>query len=327
MGEILPVAVPDGLQSYPPPPVHLNGKPLPPHTVFFLPAPPEIGTVLCGESTLNEGKRPPSLLIRMLEAILLVAFLAIGGGWLISKVEPLPDGIDSGTWILVAATVALCLLAFFSSLRATRFLARCAYVGELGAVRYTVTGSLERKPKMEIILFAKADRLYTSQTENYTHGSYNDTDYEYEWVNAEGCKVMRLVGVYRNSKGKPRMTDPFHFAEATELAWSQYLLRRADTELAEKGYLTFLISDTHFVQIGPGFIEFHFNGRVDRCEVGNIRSIDLAQGVFKITHRDAKWYSSKKKFSFSYSRIANARLFVLVLSRFLPSSAWSCSQQ
>lgn len=39
------------------------------------------------------------------------------------------------------------------------------------------------------------------------------------------------------------------------------------------------------------------------------------QGQFHIHHKDARWFSSKGKFNFSYATMANARLFLLAMEK------------
>src|SRR4051812_48305831 len=93
--------------------------------------------------------------------------------------------------------------------------------------------------------------------------------------------------------------DPFHFVRAVEGAWNQFALRRADAELAANGHLRWPIGDKEHLLVGPGFIEFHFPGRVDRCEAKDIKSIGVNNRQFHIVHRDAKWFSMKGRYSFS----------------------------
>ena len=165
--------------------------------------------------------------------------------------------------------------------------------------------------------------MRTAQTRHYYNGIYTGTSYSFLWTDAAGRKVLGLSGRHQGKNALPKPGDPFHFANATEIAWSMFLLARADAELAEHGALRFNVGGNKWLVIGPGFIEFHFGGRTDRCEAGDIKSIALSQGQFAILHRDAKWYSSKGKFSFPYGNMANARLFLLVLDRFLPPSTWA----
>jgi hypothetical protein len=48
-----------------------------------------------------------------------------------------------------------------------------------------------------------------------------------------------------------------------------------------------------------------------------LRLLNLSQGRFHITHKDAGWFSRKGKFSFSYSTMANARLFLLAIDKLM----------
>jgi hypothetical protein len=303
----------------------LNGVKQPADAVFFLPAPPEIGEVWAGGSTMTAKKKPKSFLTRLLIYVIVTAIPVFG----ILMVIFFADDDHraqfwTGTALLgVLMWVGFSLLTFPIVWLTTRYVVWCAYIGKEGAVKYTVKGKPGSQAKGERILFAQAAELRTSQTRKYVNGAYTGTSYNYRWTDERGRPVLNLSGTYNSKEGTPKQKDPYYFAQGAEIAWSQYMLARADTELAQNGCLRFVIDAKKAVVIGPGYIEFHFGGRVDRCEAGDIKTIDLQQGQFTIKHRDAKWYSSKGKFSFPYGQMGNARLFLIVLDKFLPRSTWA----
>lgn len=298
----------------------LAGKPRPADRVFFAPPPEQIGPLFRAESSLRVGKRPFALLTRVLWVLASlipgIVFLVL---WFVAGNQNRPE--YAVAWCL-SALVAF-VLGPVLALYFTRFRVSCAYVGQLGAIRYTLRGDLQAKPTTEALLFEQAAELRTAQTRHYLNGAYTGTHYTFNWTNPQGRRVLLLKGKHMGQNGDPKSGDPYYFANASEIAWSMYLLNRADAELAQNGSLQFRIDAKKAVIVGPGFIEFHFNGRVDRCDAPDIKSITLNQGQFAIQHRDAKWYSSKGKFSFPYGIMPNARLFLLVLDRFLPPSTWA----
>jgi hypothetical protein len=298
----------------------LTGKPRGQDRVYFAAPPAEIGPLYRVESSLKVGKRPLAPGMRLL--ILGLALLPGAALALLALPDVIKGEGDFGVLMLIAGAV-LMLLGFLPAWYYTRFRVYCAYVGQLGAVRYTVRGKIENQPRVEAIQFERAAELRTAQTRHYYHGVYTGTTYRFNWTDAQGRRVLMLKGTHRGKDGTPKAGDPFNFANATEIAWSMFLLNRADAELAQHGALTFHLDAKKSVIVGPGFIEFHFGGRTDRCEAADIKSISLNAGQFAIHHRDAKWYSSKGKFSFPYGNMANARLFLLVLDRFLPPSTWA----
>ena len=306
------VAIPEDVPS-------LAGNPRTNDRVFFAAPPAEIGPLYRADSSLQIGKRPTSVAVR-----LVITALAMLPGAVVT-VLALREGMGgSDTWVgILVLGAVLMLIGWAITWYKTRFRVFCAYVGQLGAIRYTLKGKLENKPRVEFILFDRATELRTAQTRHFYNGVYTGTTYSLIWTDGAGRKVFGLSGRHQGKNGLPKPADPFHFANATEIAWSTFLLNRADAELAEHGALRFNVGSKKAVVVGPGFIEFHFGGRTDRCEAGDIKSIALSQGQFSIQHRDAKWYSSKGKFSFAYGNMANARLFLLVLDRFLPPSTWA----
>lgn len=71
------------------------------------------------------------------------------------------------------------------------------------------------------------------------------------------------------------------------------------------------------VRVGPGFMEFCFKGSTERVPVDAIKSLSVNNGVFAIHTNDAKWFSSKGKFSFEYGRLGNAHMFIFALEQLL----------
>src|SRR5262249_24884077 len=155
-----------------------------------------------------------------------------------------------------------------------------------GTVRYTVRGKFSNKPSVECLLFDNAAELRTSLVRYRVEGIYMGTDYSFVRTDANRRVLLKLAASFYSSKDTPRAASLYYFGLAAEAAWNQHRMARADAELAEHGALRFNVGKNKGVVVGPGFIEFHFNGRVDRCDAADIRSIDLDYGLFTIRHRD-----------------------------------------
>jgi hypothetical protein len=217
-------------------------------------------------------------------------------------------------WVMLGVILMGILLPIVWT--ATRFKVTCSLVGERGAIRYTSIGRLGGKLTVEKILFENASALFVSG-KRYKVG----TVYQYKWVDAWGHIVCQLKGKFTSSIGMSP-DDPSHFVTAAETAWSRFVLARADKELAAQGHLRFTLDRERYFLISPGVMEIHFGSQV-RCEVRDIKSIKVNNGMFAIIHNDATWYSLKGRFLFSYASMPNARVFLFAVERFLPRSMWN----
>jgi hypothetical protein len=286
-----------------------SSKIISPNTIFFAAPPPEIGEITSAESNWLPGKSPRTLAARGL-----IAFLAA---------LPALAGAVASTYARTEVTIVLLPFALiiaaacaWYAFDASESKFYCSYIGKLGAARYAYLGPA-KSPKAEILVFAQAAGLRTSQTRHFTNGMYSHTDYIFTWSGAAGVPDLVIKGKYRSEKGRPKDRDPYYFPLAAEVAWSEYLLDRAADELARKGFLRFNLSRYQAVRVGPGFIEFAWDGETQRFLDKDIGKFTLEQGTFRIHHKDAKWFSAAGKYSFLYGEMPNAKLFLLALDRFL----------
>jgi hypothetical protein len=290
-------------------------KPIPPEADFFVPPPPALGPLVSAQTSLTEDVQPRSPGQRFS-----IATLAGLLGCLAGLLVILIAGIQSGFWRtfwLVATWGIGALIA----LGATRFRHTCSYVGRLGVARFSCAGGRELLTRERVFLFQDARELRTSQTRNYLNGIYQGTQYEFNWTDEDGQKVFRLAGTHRGEKKLPKSTDPFHFALATELAWSVYLLDLAQEELDRNGFVHFNVGGRSWVRVGPGFLDLSIKDQQLRCRVEEIGEIFLGDGTFTVKHKDARkgflGFGSSGIFSFQYGSMANAKLFLLALDRLL----------
>lgn len=282
------------------------GEPIDPQTDFFAPPPPEIGPVQTASSTLKVRQDPPSTLVRGL--------ILFGPGALaIAALHVLGD-VNEPVFDVLAF-----LTCFGIGWFVTRFSHTCSYVGKDGVARIRCGGQRHKIKKEDVFLFKDAAELRTSQTRHYHNGVYTGTAYNFTWSGPDGKKVFKLTGTYRGEKKPPKPKDPFHFAQAAEIAWSIALLDRAQPELEREGSIKFRLTGADWVALGPGFIDLNLKGKTERCTAEEIDGISIDSGVFKVKRKGAKegWFRSEGVFQFAYGTMANARVFLMALDKLL----------
>jgi hypothetical protein len=280
------------------------GSPISSELDFFLPPPPEIGQIISADSTLNIGQQPTPMSKRMITSCLvgLVAgAIAWGILYLISQPYPVVLAIVG----LIAGVIAYFCYGFHHS---------CTYVGEQGIAEIRLNGSREATPQTHLLLFQEAANLYTSQTRRYKNGFYRGTSYSYQWTRPRN-KTYVLSGQYHSEQGWPEDRNLWHFANSAETAWSSYMLGVINEQLTRLGYVEFpMQGNPQAVRVGQGFLEFVLkDGTMQRAAVEDMRDMRLGAGQFHFTHKDARWWSGKGKYSFTYSTIPNARLFLICM--------------
>ncbi|WP_055075690.1 DUF6585 family protein [Pseudanabaena sp. 'Roaring Creek'] len=280
---------------------HAGGQ-IPSNMDFFAPPPIEIGSILSAESNLTHSKQPIPISTRISLSLIAGGLLAYGIRY-ISKTDEV-----NIIAIAIGAIVGLILYLI------TEFRYSCSYVGEQGIVRLFIKGSRTAIPKKQQLCFKDASNLYVTQIRNYVNGIYAGTAYTYRWKQISG-KDYCLNGQYHAEKKVPKDGDKWHFANTAERVWSIYLLESVNEKLNSLGYVEFpMTGNPKAVRIGRGFMEFVTKDKEpQRVAVTEMKDITLGGGVFQFKHQDAKWWSGKGKYSFTYSNIPNARLFLIVL--------------
>ncbi|WP_166826810.1 hypothetical protein [Thalassoroseus pseudoceratinae] len=287
------------------------GTEIPVTMIFFEPPPAEIGKVLSAWSSLKEGKEPHSGLVQLL----IVGMVAIGITLALLVIAAATfGGLDPD---VVYISIGFGLLAGIITYFVSIFRHQCSYVGEQGVAILKIRGDWDSEIKEQLLLFEDAVSLNAAQTRNYTNGIYTGTSYDFTWKNGAGERLMRLNGNYHSKTGNPKEKSPFHLARMAEHAWNIHLTDRLQDELDEYGYVEFLVNKKDAVRVGPQFIEFCFKGRTERVPAHAIKNLSINNGIFAIHTNEAKWFSSKGKFSFNYSSLANAGMFIFSLERLL----------
>ncbi|MEO1300092.1 MAG: hypothetical protein AAFW75_30840, partial [Cyanobacteria bacterium J06636_16] len=206
-----------------------DGSPIPDSIMFFGAPPPEIGKVITADSSLKTGSR----LLSRLEITGIATAIGLGAAlfllWGVSlSGSSVPTLFFVGTGIFVAAIA-------FVSLSSEK---HCSFVGELGIAEFTLTGSSLAKPKAQILNFHHASNLYTKVFRKYTNYVYQRTEYIYQWK----CKEREVFGirdVFRSEPSTPKSGDRWYFAKAAETAWTKWLLKTANDNLEQLGYVEF----------------------------------------------------------------------------------------
>lgn len=292
-----------------------NGEPVPPSMEFFEP-PTDIGELRTVYSTLTFDRQPwgPGVRVAVVlgnllggVAVVLLAALAFAVAGQIKYDEAIAFGLVAGS--------VVGFIAMLIALAKTKFKHTATYVGKLGIWSVTVSGRRDKFKRRSRFRFENAVDLYTQQTRQFVNGVYTGTSYAFTWKNQNGGTAYVLRGQYRSQAGTPPKSDPYYFAVSAEIAWSQLLLEIMAKELESQGFILFRVNKKDTVSVGPGFIEFSFGSKAQRITVEEIGAFSLAQGSFSVKHKDAKWFSGKGKFSFTYSNMANARLFLLAIDR------------
>jgi len=296
---------PDGVTEH-------SGRDIAPERDFFAPPPAEIGKIESAYTTLKSTKAPWAAPSRFAFAGTVAAVIAFAIYYFVSNM----GGRNSRDLTVVAIPVGIgALIGFGIVWWATRFKHTCSYVGELGLARFVCKGSRDNISKSDVLLFADAEELRTSQTRHYTNGVYTGTTYEFTWTDPAGMRRLKLDGSHNGKNDLPKPDDPFHFAHRGEIQWSIYRLQKLPDELEKNGYVQFNLRPGEFVRVGPGFFEFCLKREVTRITVDEIKVVNLNQGRFSIHSKDVRWFSSQGKFGFDYAKMANARLFLLAMEK------------
>lgn len=286
-----------------------NGEPIPPDADFFRPPPAEIGELRSAQSTLVKSKQPVSLLARLLFAIGLPGALFFGIVSLFRTANPRDMDMVYILAIVIAAPVFIAVLYF------TRFRHACTFVGSLGIAEYKLAGSRESTPHERLLLFEKCFDITTWQLSQYVNGIYSTTQYKTTFRDANFHTLFQLQGNYRSEQGTPKAKSPYWFAVAAEGAWNLYAFERLAGQLESEGHIDFRVNRKDHVRIGPGFLEFTFGGKTTRVTPDDIKSLTINSGTFAVHTHEARWFSSKGKFTFEYSGMGNAKLFLFALER------------
>jgi hypothetical protein len=295
-----------------------SGGTLPEDANLFAEAPEEIGPVSSADSSWKKGQPPKPPITRKLRnagiafAVSYVVIHIIANRFMPIFYYPfqfvhLPYlGFNYYPFIYPAAIGALA--AFL-----TRTWHACSYIGRDGIAYFTFRGD-PLKAKRAVLRFADVASLRKGVTRHYRNGRYEGTSYFFRWSNAENALVFEI-----SSYAHPRTVghDWFVFAEAAESAWSVHLFERTKASLAKTGAIIFPVAGDDCVSVSPGAIELTFGGKNVKCAKNEIDFVSIQNGMFTIKRKDAQigWFSREGIFTFPYSTMANAQVFLFALEK------------
>lgn len=291
------------------------GNPLPGDREFLAPPPPEIGRVISAWSTLRATAAASPGWVKLLIMLFCAATAAYGTYFIATRGSLIHARQDE---LQIVAAIAGCGVAIIVA-ATFKWKHQCNYVGEDGvAISSTGIWRGGRKIwKTRFLPFYAAAAIKTHQVRHYTNGIYTGTQFTFAWFGPTGQRVFNLAGSHHNKKGRPKPNSKFNLALAAELIWSRHYLQRALLELDQSGFAAFAAKGADFVRIGPGVIEFVFRGQPVQMQRSEIRDVKMAGGTLTFYHNDAKWFSSRGKYSLEYGQLSNARVFLLLLDKVL----------
>jgi hypothetical protein len=274
---------------------------------FFVPPPAEIGEVVSATTSLRRGTEPMAPGARLTLAI------AVGTVGLIIGLV-IAVNLKTPFWQLFWPVV-LGGIALGIALLATTFKHNCTYVGQEGVSRFTCSGHREQASE-DTFLFADASELRTSQTRHYTNGVYTHTAYNFTWTDVGGRVRFVINGSHKSEGNTPPTRHQFHFATAAERAWTIYLLMQVQAQIKLGGTIYFGLGGKNWVRLGKELIKLHMNGETTECYADEIAQVRIEQGQVQVRRKDAKegWFSSRGVYKFPYGSLANAQLFIILMS-------------
>ncbi len=200
-----------------------SGTPLVSGRCFFVPPPPEIGTIQSAFSALRAGKSPhPARTRRRIAFVLTLVAIVLA---FIAAINPdnktIGDYLSFVAILAVVFSIVLALIPFLI-LSVLRKDYRCDYVGTEGLAVFSVDEMDAGKPG-HVLQFSKAGALNETTSPVMLRGVIQAaTSYKYSWVDASNKELFAISGEYYSENPPPQ--DKLHFAMAAKAAWLKYLM-------------------------------------------------------------------------------------------------------
>jgi hypothetical protein len=298
-----------------------SGLPIQTNAEFFAPPPPAIGELIsAGTDLLTSEKMSKPKRNGIIAGSVGITLI------LLSMVIP---GI--GTKALSLQLIGGFFLIFAARSFLNHFKHTCTYVGINGVVKYNQTILTVNRPTEKMLIFTSDLALYSHLTDRYVNGRYSATHYSYGWKDRKGFggSKLSLVDYYKSENRPPDDKNIWHFFNAAEAAWTNYLLKNIDGQLTEDGCLEFPITNgpnsLYMVRVNKKFLEFVTQKHgVKRVNAEEIQLLSTTNCIFKLDHVNSDWWSERGRssfsvdntpgqFSFEYRYIPNVRLFLSCL--------------
>ena len=290
-----------------------SGKPIRSEMRFVIAPPHEIGDVITCESTIGVY-RESTPKIRLLRSGVAFGLVVLASSILYVLFVPTHawmENILPSMLTMVILGVLVATIAFFVCKNDLRI----SFVGIRGIARYKFKNSDQPPNREEIFLFEDADALRTKLTREYQNGIYVASNYQFQWVDEVDKTQFKLAGSF--SAGKDNLPvgwdSEYFLALSAEDAFNRSKMEKIETEFMQSGFVKFRIDKNRFISVGTNFLEFDFNGKVERVSSSEIKNISVKEGWFKIQTINAKLLSFKGKYSFAYGEMANPTIFLSAL--------------
>lgn len=202
----------------------------------------------------------------------------------------------------------------------------CTYVGRNGVA--LLSDQLGMKQLNQILVFKDAEALHVSLTEvirNINLSREHYLTYKFVWTNQSGEKLLKLEGnvqlgwLSRRHVASRLMQELLNFGYAAQVAWTFHLMDRMKKEMSEGQPIRFTLGKKDWVELSKGRIVFRLSRTTYEHSAEDIEGFRLEEGGFQVRTAGAKkgWFSSEGIYHFSYSRMANALLFVTLFDELI----------
>jgi hypothetical protein len=300
-----------------------GGQSIPEDANFFAAPPPQIGAVLAAETTMRLSSEPASIPKRIGIAAItgtVGAGLMYSLGFLNSHLSAPESGFAMR--LMIFGFVVLGGFAFLATGADT-----CTYLGEHGIVDFRFSPDPAKRSSPKFFLFSDAAELRTEFVDKFVNGAYTGTTYNFWWRDAHKRMLYSVSGRYllSDENGTPSPKSTFHLGKWAEDLWSQRLLPTKLEEMNATGAVQFGLYGEDFVSVGRDYLEVRQKGQTHRVPLADIGDFDVRRGIVKLITADARegilGVGSHGVFSFEYGKLANAKLFFLLVQDLLARSA------
>jgi len=257
-----------------------GGSAIPEDADFFVPPPAAIGEVVSAYTSLTRDVQPtPSGTRAAWVGGAACAGALVGIVIAIVVQSPVP---------LVLFGLPLGCIGMALVLYATRFRYRCTYVGREGVARFRCSGSRGQLDLEEVFRFRDAAEVRVKQVRRFVNGVYQGTDYEYAWSDVAGLACYLISGTHKGRDNPPPPRDPYHYALAAELAWSNYMLGQVRARLMMSGPIFFGLGGGDWVRLGERKIILCLNGQTSDCDADDIEEVRIHQVLFQVRRNEGR---------------------------------------
>jgi hypothetical protein len=165
------------------------------------------------------------------------------------------------------------------------------------------------------VFFSDADELLVTEVHEFAKGGYQGTRYRYTWHDGDGTTVFEIKGRHHSHLRLPPVQDKYHFALATQQAWSQYLLARVVPAIRAGKTYTFRHKGRDAISCFKDFLEIHHKGNVQRYYAKDLTEVRVKEGkiALKEVGSNEGWFTSTGVHCFWNADLANAHAFLMLL--------------